>query len=268
MNALKPIAAAFTSNEEYQTPAEQAIEIHQPVSAPVAMTPMEMVGRALEMGVSAEILKQMMDLRDREEARNARLAFIRAVAEAKAELRPIVRNAEVDYKPEGKPKVNYRHETLAGIEEQISETLSKHGLSYRYETENDPNMPISVTCLLEHIEGGSSRTTLKGPPDTGAGKNSLQAIASTVSYLERYTLKAALGLSVSHDDDGKAAGEPEGAGATITKEQLATILKLLSDTASDTVKFCRYYKIAQVPDLRAVDYDHAVESLNAKRAAQ
>ena len=48
------------------------------------MTPMEMVGRALEMGVSADILKQMMDLRDREEARNAKLAFTRAVAAATA----------------------------------------------------------------------------------------------------------------------------------------------------------------------------------------
>jgi hypothetical protein len=37
---------------------------------------------------------------------------------------------------------------------------------------------------------------------SGAGKNSLQAIASTTTYLQRYTLKLALGLSVSHDDDG------------------------------------------------------------------
>ena len=56
------------------------------VQRPAVMTPMEMVGRALEMGVSAEILKQMMDLRDREEARNAKLAFTRAVAAAKAEM--------------------------------------------------------------------------------------------------------------------------------------------------------------------------------------
>lgn len=236
----------------------------EPARASVAMTPMEMVGRALEMGVSADILKQMMDLRDREEARNAKLSFTRAVASAKAELRPIMKTREVKYKPDGKPLVNYRHEDLAGIEEQVTPILTKHGLSYRFDSDNGVDRPITVTCILEHVDGHSTRTALSGPADTGAGKNSLQAIASTTTYLQRYTLKLALGLSVSHDDDGAKAGETTENGP-VSKEQTDAILRLVEETGTDIEKFCAYFKVEAVPDLPASQFDRAVKSLEKKR---
>lgn len=227
------------------------------------MTPMEMVGRALEMGVSADILKQMMDLRDREEARNARLAFTKAVAAAKAELRPIIKTRVVDYQPQGKDRVHYRHEDLAGIDEQITPVLTTHGLSYRYEADNGVDRPITITCILEHVDGHSTRTPLSGPADSGAGKNSLQAIASTTTYLQRYTLKLALGLSVSHDDDGKAAGSQEA--GTISAEQRDKLLALITEVDADIVKVCAYLKVEGIAELPASQFDRAVAALEAKR---
>lgn len=173
---MNTVANALTVDHEVTAPAKR-----EPVNA-VALSPMEMVGRALELGVPAEVLKQMMDLRDREEAREAKLAFTRAVAAAKAELRPIMKTREVDYTPQGKSRVNYRHEDLAGIEEQVTPILTKNGLSYRYESDNGPDRPITVTCILEHIDGHSTRTPLTSGPDNSGGKNSLQAIASAVTY--------------------------------------------------------------------------------------
>lgn len=238
-------------------------EHRQKVTAPtLAMTPMEMVGRALEMGVSADILKQMMDLRDREEARNAKLAFTRAVASAKAELRPIMKTREVDYQPQGKSRVHYRHEDLAGIEEQVTPILTTHGLSYRFESDNGPDRPITITCVLEHVDGHSTRTPLSAGPDTSGGKNSLQAIASATTYLQRYTLKLALGLSVSHDDDGAKATETADAGS-ISAEQVKTILALIESVGAYTDKFCEVYKIEAVPDLPAKQFNDAIQNLEA-----
>lgn len=227
------------------------------------MTPMEMVGRALEMGVSADILKQMMDLRDREEARNAKLAFTKAIAAAKAELRPIVKTREVDYTPAGKSRVNYQHEDLAGIEEQVTPILASHGLSYRYESDNGVDKPITVTCVLEHVDGHSTRTPLSAGADTSGGKNSLQAIASAVTYLQRYTLKLALGLSVSHDDDGKASGDAAKAEGTITDAQVTELLALIDEVGAATPKFCEIYQIDGVPDLPAKLFKDAVDNLRA-----
>lgn len=239
-----------------------------PSTQPVAlsgneMTPMAMVSRALEMGVSADILKQMMDLRDREEARQAKIAFTKALAAAKAELKPIMKTREVDYTPQGKQRVNYRHEDLAGIEEQAGPILTKHGLSYTYESDNGPDKPITVTCVLEHVDGHSTRTPLSAGADTSGGKNSLQAIASAVTYLQRYTLKLALGLSVSHDDDGRKSDHT--VDGQITEDQAATIRALCEETGTDIPHFCELMKVESVPELAASQYDRVIKSLEAKK---
>lgn len=234
--------------------------------APVAhreMTPMEMVSRALEMNVSADILKQMMDLRDREEARNAKLAFTKAVSAAKAELRPIMKTREVKYKPDGKPLVNYRHEDLAGIEEQVTPILTRHGLSYRYESDNGVDRPITITCVLEHVDGHSTRTPLSAGADTGAGKNSLQAIASAATYLQRYTLKLALGLSVSHDDDGKAAGQV-GPDALISVDQVNELREIIEARGGDIAAFCKVGGVEALAEISVKNYDAAVRVAKQK----
>lgn len=234
---------------------------------PVAMTPMEMVGRALEMGVSAEILKQMMDLRDREEARNAKLAFTRAVAAAKAELRPIMKTREVDYTPQGKQRVNYRHEDLAGIEAQVTPILTTHGLSYRFESDNGVDRPITVTCVLEHVDGHSTRTPLSAGADTSGGKNSLQAIASAVTYLQRYTLKLALGLSVSHDDDGKAGGDTDEQPQFITEKQVMELRDLLEAKGANEAKFIQFINVDSLDKIYANAFDKAVNVVKTYKGA-
>lgn len=259
--AKSAMEAKMGNAVEVHTPAQQvAVNEH-----PRAPTPMEMVGRALEMGVSADILKQMMDLRDREEARNAKIAFTKAVAAAKAEIRPIMKTREVDYTPVGKQRVNYRHEDLAGIEEQVSPILTKHGLHYRFESDNGIDRPLTITCILEHDDGYATRTPLSASADSSGGKNSLQAIASAATYLQRYTLKLALGLSVSHDDDGKASSETNEP-KRIDAEQVKTILALLDETDSDIEKFCQMGKIDAIPDMLANQFDSAVRLLNQKKA--
>ena len=58
--------------------------------------------------------------------------------------------------------------------------------------------------------GHSEETTLKAPPDTSGSKNSIQAIGSTVTYLERYTLLAATGMAAAGmDNDGRFADEEQ-----------------------------------------------------------
>ncbi len=242
---------------EVHTPKELAVD--QPRSI---MTPMEMVGRALEMGVDAAILKQMMDLRDREEARNAKIAFTRAVAAAKAEIKPIVKTREVDYTPQGKQRVNYRHEDLAGIEEQITPILAKHELSYRFESDNGPDKPITVTCVLEHVDGHATRTPLTAGADSSGGKNSLQAIASAVTYLQRYTLKLALGLSVSHDDDGRSSDQVDE--KNITDAQASVIRDLIQQGELDTATFCERWQIDAVTDVPAKKFTEVVGSLRQR----
>jgi hypothetical protein len=49
-----------------------------------------------------------------------------------------------------------------------------------------------------------------GPPDEGGAKSKIQARASTMTFLERYTLKAICGVSEQGDDNnGGAPKAPE-----------------------------------------------------------
>jgi hypothetical protein len=58
--------------------------------------------------------------------------------------------------------------------------------------------------------GHSEETTLRAIPDTSGSKNSIQAIGSTVTYLQRYTLLAAVGMAAAGmDNDGRAADEEQ-----------------------------------------------------------
>ena len=48
-----------------------------------------------------------------------------------------------------------------------------------------------MTCQITHELGHSESVEMTAPPDDSGGKNTIQSIASTKTYLERYTLLAA-----------------------------------------------------------------------------
>lgn len=171
-----------------------------------------------------ERLEKMLDMKDRMDAQAARRAFDNAIAGAKSEIKPIEKTKRVHFESRdtSKPATDYKHETLAGIAEQIDPILSKYGLSYRYRTKQEGTQ-VTVTCILSHREGHFEETSLTGGPDTSGSKNSYQQVGSAVTYLQRYTLKALLGLAAAQDDDGNGA-EAKGPVETITGEQYEQIV--------------------------------------------
>ena len=91
---------------------------------------------------------------------------------------------------------------LAETIEQIKGVLAESGLSHSWRTSQENKM-ITVKCVVTHIMGHSEETSLSSEPDSAGSIKGIQGIASTVSYLERYTLYAILGLaSKEMDNDG------------------------------------------------------------------
>ena len=217
------------------------------------LTPMEMISQAVMNGASVETLERLMSLQERFEAGQARKAFDAAISAAKAEIPAIIRNA-VGHNSK-------RYADFSAIASVVDPILSKHGLSYRFRTTQTDK--VNVTCVLSHKEGHSEETTLSGAPDTSGSKNAIQAIGSALTYLQRYSLNAALGLASTNDDDGRGAGAAD---KTITQEQAATILALLNETDSDIEQFCKMGNIEAVPQMLARDFDSAVRLLNQKKA--
>ncbi len=154
---------------------------------------------------------------------------------------------------------------MAAIASIVDPILHRHGLYYRHRTGQTEAGRVTVTCVLSHRAGHSEETTLVGAEDNSGNKNGLQAIASTVQYLMRYTLRAALGLSITEEDDDGQAG---GASAVITQEQLNDLLALIHETESDIERFCRAFHVPAVAHLPTAQYPKAVAQLKAKRDAR
>lgn len=226
--------------------------------AMTALTPMAMLDKALATG-NVEIIAKVMDLQERWERNQARKAFDEAMAAAKAEIKTVAKNRAVDFtSPKG--RTNYRYEDLAEIARTVDPALAKHGLSYRFRATSNPNEPITVTCIVSHRNGHSEENTLSAGRDESGNKNSIQGIGSTITYLQRYSLKAALGLAAGHDDDAKTVDT----GEVITDAQAEEIRKLVTDSKSNADLFLKWAGAESIPDIRASKYQDAVKFLNAK----
>ena len=217
--------------------------------------------------VTPERINQAFDFYQRVKHEKAREAFDEAMAAAKSEIPPIFKNKTVDFTSQ-KGRTHYKHEDLAEIARTVNPILGKYGLSYRFRTTAELNEPVRVTCVVSHRLGYFEENTLPAPRDESGNKNSIQAIGSTITYLQRMTLKAALGLAATEDDDGRRSelveGEPDPL-ATINDEQQATIRQLLKDTGSDTGRFLAWAGAEMVSDILVSKFDEAVKMLNAKK---
>ncbi len=170
-------------------------------------TPADLLALAVSKGADVDQLGKLMELQLRWEANEARKAWVAAMDAFKADAPEILKTKHVN---QGAGKADYWHAELDKVCEIVIEALHKHGLQHRWEADQQPAW-INVACIITHSMGHSERTTIGGPPDQTGGKNTIQAVASSVTYLQRYTLLSACGLAPKNQDtDGKAPGIPAG----------------------------------------------------------
>jgi len=163
------------------------IEIQQPVN---------LIQMAIEKGAGIDTLKGLMDLQERWEKNEARKKFKSAMVDFQREKPELKKDSNVNF---GNTK--YAFNSLPNIQRAIDPVLSQHGLSYRWEQEQKEDGSIKITCIVSHISGHEESTYLVAKPDGSGSKNPIQQIGSTVSYLKRYTLEGACGLSSDKDTD-------------------------------------------------------------------
>lgn len=166
---------------------------------PQQMHPLVSAAMAAGTELTPENLSKLLDVQKDWEANEARKAYSAAMVQFRSECPSIIKDAVVDYKST-KGRTYYEHETLDGILKTISPALSECGINPTFRTSTDSAV-IIVTCRVTHSQGHYEETSLPAVADTSGGKNAIQGIGSTVTYLQRYTLKAILGLSAGHDND-------------------------------------------------------------------
>jgi len=172
-----------------------------------AIHPANLLEKAITSGAGIEVMERLMDLQERFDKNQARKAYDAAMADLRVDIPVIVKTKEVGFEGRSGGRTTYRYEDLATMTEQLSPVMAKHGLSFRWRTDSGTTDAVSVTCIVSHVEGHSEETELKAKLDHSGAKNPIQALGSAVTYLQRYTIKAALGIAAADDDDGRSVGK-------------------------------------------------------------
>lgn len=220
---------------------------------PAAITPMDMIDKALASGASPEALEKLLTLQERWEATQARKAFIVAMAQAKAKFGPILKRHD-GYSS------RYKYEQLPDVMAAVDGPLSENGFSYDWKTEDLPDGRIRVTCVVTHEAGHSRSNSLAGHPndtaDAKANMNGLQRMGGAVTYLQRYTLKAALGIAAEKDTDAAASVGPELA-MTITADQFQELRDMLEQTKDKEEQMLAFVGARSMEEMTLAQYAKA-----------
>jgi hypothetical protein len=129
--------------------------------------------------------------------------------------------------------------------------------------------PEAKTMGMDTLITHSSGQWVRGAMTIPLTKVDAQGYGSACTYARRYALSAAVGICPEDDDangaiarNGSRAGNDTG--EAIDDAQLSHLQQLASAGGADLAKFCAYFKVPSLKEIRAADYPRAVEALSAK----
>lgn len=245
------------------------IEPHGPVSqvpAPASETAaiLGMIERAArDPAVDINKLQQLMEMRERIEARNAESTFDRALTAAQAAMGRVRTDSN-------NPQTKSRYASYGALDAAMRPVYTQHGFALSFNTENPASEIVRVICRVSHQNGHSRSYQIDMPADGKGAKGGdvmtkTHATGSAVSYGMRYLLKMIFNIAVSDkDDDGNAAGS----GEKISLAQVEELIALCEDVSADKEALCRYFKVDGFASILVKDFPRVVAALNKKRSAK
>lgn len=232
----------------------------------VASNPFQqMAVMAMEKGAMDQFEK-LLDLQLKWDGEQARKAFVAAMASFKAEPMEILKRKRVEFTTRD-GITSYNHAELSDVADAVVPAMGKHGLSHRWDVKQEAGK-ITVTCILTHSDGHSESVSLTAAPDDSGKKNAIQQVASTVTYLQRYTLLMATGMATKGVDDDGRGFEPDPEVIAITEQEEASLRDLVEANVKNKVKFMDWcsqrlgYPVEKLSDIRADGFEIVRDQLN------
>jgi nucleoid-associated protein YejK len=187
----------------------QVIEASEPVPISAIAVHQERHMKLMELAITSKAdmasIQMLADLQDKYEAKEAKKAFFAALSRFQSDMPVVKKQGKAGFAHKsGGGSTSYSYAKLEDIAKAIRPYLAETGLSYRYEQIHE-GQAITINCIVMHGQGHHVTTSMTGFADASGKKNPIQQIASTVSYLRRYTLTGALGITVADEDDDAQA---------------------------------------------------------------
>jgi hypothetical protein len=211
---------------------------------------------ASDLTIPVERLKELMQMQERAEDRDAERQFIAAFARLQLKLPRVVKNGKIDL-GRGKPIPFAKWEDIDLV---IRPILAAEGMALSFLTKVQDGVTMMV-CRLSHVGGHSKESQMPLFQDKGPGRNDMQAWGSGRQYTKRYLACDMLNIvTVGEDNDGKSVGR-------IDAEQLNTIRDMILGCEMDDAaqrRFTEYMEVERVEDINRSDYEKAMNALRAK----
>lgn len=154
--------------------------------------------KVLDSG-NIEVLERFIALREKEEARQAKIAFDLNFAAMQKEYVPVQRSGEV--KNKDRTKTLYKFCPLDDILKVYAPIIADHGFSFRWTEEAVSDNMKRIYCIVSgygHEERGYVDIPIQGGNDFA---NSIQQRGVSTSYGKRYSFINAFGVIIENEDD-------------------------------------------------------------------
>lgn len=238
-------------------------ELAERMQPSTALTPIQMAYQLIHAGHDLAAVKEMIAFGKELEADASEKAFNEAMAAAQKDMGVVATNMN-------NSQTKSRYADYAQLDKALRPIYTKHGFALSFnDGDGAPTDWVRIVCHVTN--SGHTRTYHKDMPADGKGAKGgdvmtkTHAVGAAQSYAMRYLLRMIFNVAVGEaDTDGNAPADT----STITDAQLVTIRDLIDATDSDIALFCATFKIDALPNLRPVDFEPAVRSLNIKLARQ
>lgn len=221
----------------------------QPQPRASGSTPADLIRYAMESGADLDRLERLMQMQIEWEKRESEKAFHDAMAIAKITAPDLTKQQGASFLSKGGTTA-YDYSSIGDINPPIVKWLAENGFNSNWEPDQK-GQTLGITCVLTHKQGFSKRYRLEADHDTTGSKNSIQALGSAQTYLERYTLLGVTGLSIKdgRDDDGNGAEpypqqEPTRALPIMSATKFAKALASVTDGSYTPEEIAKHYELS------------------------
>lgn len=249
-----------------------ALEIPTGQASAVMSGPVDAMGllvKAMEMGVTVEMMGQLMELQERAERRSAVASFIQAKTAFQMECPEIRKAKTAEIATKSGARFSYTYAPLEVITRTILPVLAKHGLTYSWGNAEytAQGKILIVPCVLRHVAGHEEVSSFPVPVDQGGRMSDAQAMGGALTYGRRQSLIAVLGLTTADEDTDAAKREPKSV-SKATREDVANIDALIDEVGANREKFLEVMRVKDLAEMPASDVPKAIALLERKRRAQ
>lgn len=221
-----------------------------------------MMGLLRDPSIPADKLDVVMKMRREALEYEAKEAYQHHFALFAAEMPPVERDGMVDLGSKGK----YPFTTYEQMDSILRPLLVKHGLSLQFWS-SDPERIDAVIihgALIGH--GWQREAVYPVPPDTGPGRNALQARGSAQTYAKRYIADLLCNIvRKGADNDGRGAVD-----GFIDEAQRKELRLLIKQTDTNPVTFLNTMltDVKELEDIRGRDFSRLILALKERQKRQ